>query len=701
MDLWRYLLGIVLTVICVGPLIVGAHLSRVRLLPGWVGGAAAVAEAIAFGGLAVCALELAGVLSLFDIPGILVACVVIGGAAAAGATRIGGGASLAQPARPGPARAGLTVAIVALAALAAAWAARVVFAYGYGMETIDTLWYHLPWAARWVQTASILHLHYVDNDAITVFYPANAELFHALGLVLFHSDLISPLLNLAWAALALAAGWAIGRPYGRSWHCLIAVALVLAVPAQVDTQPGGAYNDVVCIALLLAPVAILANGGLALAPSAFAAVAAGLGLGTKFTMVIPAVALGIGVVAISPPGRRLRQTGIWAAGLGIFGGYWYLRNLVAVGNPVPTVSLHLGPLSLPAPHVSTPLATVAHSLTDSHAWSTYFLPGLQESFGPAAWAMIALAAGGSLLALLAGRDRLQRLFGAVAILSTIGFLLTPQPDGLFIFAANVGRLAAPPLALGLVLLPIQPAQRAPRAATAWLVGAVAILVATEINPSIWPTGLSLTRYDQPIRGSAAIAGAAIGVGILALGLGSPVAKRWWIDSRSSGRLLRGPLAAVAAAAIAIGGWFVGDYYTKHRYSATSPLPSIFHWAQGVHNARIGIVGNVLQYPLYGAAATNYVQYIGAHGPHGAFGPITTCAAWRRAVNAGHYGWLVLTPISFPLNPVTKVAPEAAWTRSSPAATLVAREQAKVGVPGETAELFRVTGSLDPAGCHLA
>ena len=452
-----------------------------------------------------------------------------------------------------------------------------------------------------------------------------------------------------------------------------------------------------CIALLLAPVAILVNGGLALGPSAFAAVAAGLGLGTKFTMVIPALALGIGVVAISPPGRRLRQTGIWAAGLGVFGGYWYVRNLVAVGNPVPTVSLHVGPLSLPAPHVSTPLASVAHSLTDGHAWSTYFLPGLQESFGPAAWALIALSAAGSLLALVAGRDRLQRLFGAVAILTTVGFLLTPQPDGLFIFAANVGRLAAPPLALGLVLLPIQPALRAPRAATAWLAGAFAILVATEINPSIWPTGLSLTRYDQPVRGAAAGVGAAIGLAILALGLGSRLIRRRWIESHLSGRLL----AAAATAAIVIGGWFVGDYYTTHRYLASSPLPSIFHWAQGVHHARIGIVGNVLQYPLYGAGDTNYVQYIGAHGPHGAFGPITTCAAWRRAVNVGHYGWLVLTPVSFPLNPLTKIAPEVAWTRSSPAATLVHREQAKVGVTGDTAELFRVTGSLDPAACHIA
>src|SRR5205085_3461046 len=42
-------------------------------------------------------------------------------------------------------------------------------------ETVDTLWYHLPQAARFVQTGSILHLHYFDNDPVTAFYPSRSE----------------------------------------------------------------------------------------------------------------------------------------------------------------------------------------------------------------------------------------------------------------------------------------------------------------------------------------------------------------------------------------------------------------------------------------------------------------------------------------------------------------------------------------------
>ena len=59
-----------------------------------------------------------------------------------------------------------------MSVVAAAWLGWTIFAYRHGMETIDTLWYHLPFAARFVQDHNIRHLQYFDGDAITVFYPA-------------------------------------------------------------------------------------------------------------------------------------------------------------------------------------------------------------------------------------------------------------------------------------------------------------------------------------------------------------------------------------------------------------------------------------------------------------------------------------------------------------------------------------------------
>ena len=62
------------------------------------------------------------------------------------------------------------------------------------------------------------------------------------------------------------------------------------------------------------------------------------------------------------------------------GGYWYLRNLVHTGNPLPWIH-HLGPISLPAPEQALG-GREAHSvlgyLADGSVWSDWFLPGLHH-----------------------------------------------------------------------------------------------------------------------------------------------------------------------------------------------------------------------------------------------------------------------------------------------------------------------------------
>ena len=72
------------------------------------------------------------------------------------------------------------------------------------------------------------------------------------------------------------------------------------------------------------------------------------------------------------------------------GGFWYLRNLVVAGNPLPAVE-SLGPISLPHPErlqVGRPDFSIAHYATDTGVWRHYFVPG------PARRLRRALAAGG-------------------------------------------------------------------------------------------------------------------------------------------------------------------------------------------------------------------------------------------------------------------------------------------------------------------
>ncbi len=66
-----------------------------------------------------------------------------------------------------------------------------------------------------------------------------SSLHHAVGILVFGSDQVSTVLNMGWLALALAAAFAIGRRYGVAAATTMGVALVMATPMIVATQPGG------------------------------------------------------------------------------------------------------------------------------------------------------------------------------------------------------------------------------------------------------------------------------------------------------------------------------------------------------------------------------------------------------------------------------------------------------------------------------
>ena len=227
-------------------------------------------------------------------------------------------------------------------------------AYHHGMLNTDTLWYHMPFAARFVQDHSITALHYVDAQAVTVFFPASSELIHSLGILLMGNDVLSPLINTLWLGLALLASWCIGRPFGVAAITLTGSAILFATPGLVATQPGGAYDDVVGLAFFLSAVAVLVNSKDLSERSqrvawVIAAAAAGLAIGTKWTFLGPAAALTVGVAFFVARGKRIRSLGIWLVVLLLTGAFWYVRNLIAVGNPVPPLHLKLGPALVAQP----------------------------------------------------------------------------------------------------------------------------------------------------------------------------------------------------------------------------------------------------------------------------------------------------------------------------------------------------------------
>jgi len=592
-------------------------------------------------------------------------------------------------------------AIGAVAIVGAEWSMRAVDSLQRGMvTTADTLWYHLPFAARFVQTGWTSRLHFVDGGSYTAFFPASSELIHGLGMMFLGNDTLSPLLNLGWLALALLAAWCIGRPYGVASLSLTGAAVVLAAPELALDEGGSALNDIVGIALFLAAIAILVNSGRAdereaLRPAALScvAMAAGLALGTKFTLIPPLAALTVGVIALCARGERLRRTALWLGVVALTGGYWYLRNLIRVGNPLPSLRVAVGPLRLP--HVASPeTSAVAKYLFDSRVWNVQFLPGLGQAFGPAWWAVFIAAAAGWLLTAFLGRGRRERMIALVGLGCFIAYLVSPQILGdprspLFQFTVNV-RYVALALAIGAAVLPIAMTRLGRRGVIVLVAVFVCILVATQSAGNLWG------NHKTPIAGSThgsspRIWGVLIGVGIFVVASTAHVMRSHltrWYATRTHVRLI----SCISICAVLAGSYTVERAYMHHRY-AGPPLLAIDRWARNVHDARIGIVGFFLQYPLYGADLSNYVQYIAKRDADGTSSRITDCRAWRRAIDEGHYDYVVATTPGYPFA-TKQPALEATWTRSDPAAT----ELLEVSAGRGKAWLFRINGRLDAAGC---
>ena len=127
------------------------------------------------------------------------------------------------------------------------------------------------------------------------------------------------------------------------------------------------------------------------------------------------------------------------------------------------------------------------------------------------------------------------------------------------------------------------------------------------------------------------------------------------------------------------------------------LDSAYRWAQGVRDARIGLVGTTAGfagYGFYGSDLSNEVLYLGRSGPHGAFNALATCGAFRAAVNRARLDYLVTAPFLNFLHPDRPIAsPERRWLRDESAVSPLLREG--------TVTVWRVRGVLDPSACGPA
>lgn len=683
MSFGRYALGLALLVAVVGSAACGGVGVRRRWLAAWSGAPARLAEAIVALTIVVGVTESLGVVGLFRMPFVVGGCIAVGVALA----RVGlpeEGSSARRPdGRAVPAYA-TVIALAAAIFVVAQWASTLGATFHGGMTGPDTLGYHGPIAATFVQRASIVHPPFLNTDPSIAFFPATSELIHAIGILLFSRDVLSPFINLAWLGLAALAAWCIGRPRGIGPASVLASLVLLNAPAFSTSQPSSADNDVMALALLLSSLALLFTAetvddqgrrseASSPVPVALAGAAAGLSLATKVTMLAPVGLLAIAVV-IALRGARNRL--VWLLSLLATSGVWFVRNLIAFGNPVPSVRLGIGPVAFPSAHVPTG-ATVADYLTDGKVWRELFLPGLHAGLTFMWPVILAAALAGAVIGTVRGFTRLDRLLGVVALLSAAAYAVTPRTGFPFLVAINL-RYLGPALVFGLVLL-----FRAPRGGLLrrpWMLALLATGVAVELAGR----GGRATLLGIPVLGPVPHLA---GTTAMWIGVAVALAATWLVVAKRAAPI-RGWPALLALASLGLALWPAEQTYIRTRYT-TGPLA----FARPLHRQRIALVGYLQPYPAFGLDLSNSVTEISHHGPHGAQTQVSSCREWRRALTAGRYDYVITSP-PYPL--VFKSAPDyAAWTRGDPAAVMTGTFPDGLG---GTITVFRLRGPLHPDLC---
>jgi hypothetical protein len=694
----------------------GGYWLRRWIAPEFSGALARLADATLAVALLVLSLELLGTLSILTLGWTVLVCIGIGLLAAGIGWRKASPESR-EVSAPQVQTIFLLIALGVASFVVAEWTFPSQLSLDQGMFGGDTTWYHMPFAARMAQEGSTVHLHFTDPLRLAAwFYPQSSELIHATGIVLFKSDWLSPLINLAWLSIALLGAWCVGRPYKVGPATLIAGAIVLDAGVMIETQPGEGRNDIMGLAFLIAFAALLINGHQRRAPAEgdavqdtpdrdaplldkgpliIAGVAAGLAASVKLTFLIPVVAIWLGVVVFSGRGRRL--TTAWVLGLSTFaiGGYWYVRAAIKTGgNPIPQIGF--GPLKLPRPDQMPldprPRFAVADYLTQPTIYRKWFFPRLDDAFGPLWPLILIVAVAAAIFIAVRSRNRILQVIAAAALVTAVVYVFTPltaagqegSPTGFF---TNT-RYLVPGLVLAMILLPIARPLRAPDSrARQTLYFLLAVYVITVLTTPRWYPGYIFGTVFLTL----CLVWAPAGLGLL----------------RARRRVTRGQVAigigAVLFLAVVLGRAQEVQYFDHHYTEVDHFLQDggpkkAYRFARGQHDKRIGIAGSGQmffgQYGFYGESLDNYVQYIGVPGENGTYRLPMTCPGFIRQINDGEYDYLILSQYTMDA-PGPYQKPVYAWIKDNPSLKLVIEE---AGIEPQSDYVFKVNGKLSPASC---
>lgn len=220
-------------------------------------------------------------------------------------------------------------AVAALAALAGVvHAYLLVVGLTVPQSLPDTLLYHLPRAALWMQEDAVAYVPDAPDERINAFPPI-AQIEALASMILSGGDRYVGLVQLFAVAGACVAIVGIARHLGLSRSAALFGALAFATFTVVALQTPTALNDLV-VASLLVVCAYFALGS-SRTELALSAAALALAVGTKGTVIFALPVLAAFAFASQPRSRWWSLFAAGAAGLAA-GSFWLVVNLVETGD---------------------------------------------------------------------------------------------------------------------------------------------------------------------------------------------------------------------------------------------------------------------------------------------------------------------------------------------------------------------------------
>jgi len=268
----------------------------------------------------------------------------------------------------------------------------------------DSLWYHLPTMARWYQEGKFIRLDEFSRtgdwstDAIA-YYPFNWDILCTLFVMPFREDFLVSLPNLAsWSILGLSIYLLSIKVGAERIYGIAAASLVLTIPLIIQ-HINSLHIDLPFAAFLLASlyfaIAYTYSRSFVDLSSFFVAICMLLGIklsSVGYAILPIAVFLFLEIrniflhrISLDETLKRPRTATptIMVIGLGslFLGLYWYLKNLVEIGNPLGDIQVSLaGVLLFPGSMElstlrQTSLASLFH-FTDFSHWKILILQSM-------------------------------------------------------------------------------------------------------------------------------------------------------------------------------------------------------------------------------------------------------------------------------------------------------------------------------------